>query len=196
MLGVIECTDQEAHQIINVEFHDQSQSNRRGYHFNDTFRYTMASLGPRGAVYACPPEKDAGSGSTANMAQIHYRPYETWASSAEWTISLNEGEVPVAVCAGGAPLKRVKDDEGDVLLEDDEDPEERAFREGPKDAGGAGYVIAALNTGDIYFWLGTGILSYIWRIGGEVVAMDAGSEWLFVIHRDGGTSLDGAYVRP
>jgi chromosome transmission fidelity protein 4 len=49
----------------------------------------------------------------------------------------------------------------------------------------------ATSSGTIRFWLGTGVQTYVWHIGGEVVAMEAGAEWVFVVHREGGTSLDG-----
>ncbi|KAF8308558.1 hypothetical protein DL93DRAFT_2063848 [Clavulina sp. PMI_390] len=181
MIGVIESTDQETHNIINVDFHDKSL--RRGYHFNDSFRYTMASLGPRGAIYACAPEK-----GTSSKGQVHYRPYDTWASSPEWSVELNAGETPVCVCAGGADYKKGSRDNDDDAADDDEEAE---VRRGAKDAGGAGYAIVALNGGRIHIWLGTGVHMYTMQVGGDVVAMAASSEWLFIIHREGGTSLDG-----
>jgi hypothetical protein len=33
MIGVVDCTETDTHQVINVEFHDKST--RRGYHFQD-----------------------------------------------------------------------------------------------------------------------------------------------------------------
>jgi chromosome transmission fidelity protein 4 len=183
MIGVIECTDQETHNIINVEFHDKSL--RRGYHFNDSFRHTIASLGPRGALYACLPEK-----GTSSRGQVHYRPYDTWASSPEWNVELNQGEIPVAVCAGGATYKK-RSDTDEYFNEDEEDVQ---LRRGPKDAGGAGYAIVALGNGRVHIWLGTGIHMYVMTIGGDVVAMAASAEWLFIIYREGGTSLDGEFI--
>ena len=43
MIGAVDVTDLESHYVVNVEFHDKST--RRGYHFQDHKKYTMASLG-------------------------------------------------------------------------------------------------------------------------------------------------------
>jgi chromosome transmission fidelity protein 4 len=43
MIGVIDVTDMETHQVINVEFHDKGS--RRGYHFQDNNRFHLASVG-------------------------------------------------------------------------------------------------------------------------------------------------------
>jgi chromosome transmission fidelity protein 4 len=191
MIGVIEVTDQDTHQIINVEFHDKAI--RRGYHFQDHFRFTMASLGlftfpirlqldfilthrigTRGAVYATPSQPSTSGPSHAS--QITYKPYESWASSStsssEWQVSLPDGEEAIAVAAGGLPLS-ASDDDTDI-------------------PGGMGWVVAATSKGYVRFFSGAGIQRYLWNLGGDVVGLVAGAEWVFVVHREGGTSLDGS----
>lgn len=43
MIGAVDVSDQESHNVVNVEFHDKSI--RRGYHFQDHAKYSMASMG-------------------------------------------------------------------------------------------------------------------------------------------------------
>ncbi|KAE8539030.1 hypothetical protein D1P53_005400 [Cryptococcus gattii VGV] len=92
MIGVVDVTDQETHNVVNVEFHDKSA--RRGYHFQDHNKYTLASLGEQGIVYACPAEGDQPS-------LVYYRPYDSWTSQSDWTLNLLPGENIVCLAAGG-----------------------------------------------------------------------------------------------
>ncbi|KAG8994102.1 hypothetical protein FRB90_000530 [Tulasnella sp. 427] len=160
-IGVIEVSDQDPHQVINIEFHNRSL--RSGYHFTDTLRFTMAAIGERGIAFAGPSEEH-------HSATLSYRPYESWASNSDWEISLPPGEEPVAVAAGGLPYSK-------------------DF--GSDDLGGDGYVALATSEQIIRFFSGGGVQKYVWATEGDVVSMVAGPEWVFVVHREGGTSLDG-----
>lgn len=242
LLGVIEATSSPSsssaltttsagvgaeNQIITIEFHNKSHASRRGWHFTDSWGYEMASLGPRGALFACGPSSSSssgdgeGSGRESQLGRIYYRPYESWGvgggggdgNGAEWSVGLRRGERPVAIAAGGAPLRSSSSSSSDEDLDEDgQDSQTRELKEmrrGPKDAGGAGYVVVALNNGDVHFWLGTGVHVYVWRAGGEVVSVVCGGgsdggvgrgagggdggEWCCVVWREGGTSLDGAF---
>lgn len=168
MIGTIQIVDEDTHRLVKVQFHKPSL--QRGYRFKDYFKYTQASLGPCGALYACQPQP-----ATETLGLVHYRPFNTWANSPGWSVALPEGEAPVAICAGGEKSSNsVEDEEG-----------------GLRDLGGSGHVVIATSRGMIRFLLGTGIQTYVWHIGGEVVTMVAGDEWVFIVHREGGPSLDG-----
>lgn len=55
MIGVIDVTDMETHQVVNVEFHDKGS--RRGYHFQDNNRFQLASVGKCNvSLYVAPPD--------------------------------------------------------------------------------------------------------------------------------------------
>lgn len=153
MIGVVDATDQETHNVVNVEFHDTSA--RRGYHFSDQNKYTMASLGEQGIAYAAQSDKELGTASV-----VHYRPYDLWGSSAEWTVNLLDGEEPVAIAAGGP-------------------------------ANGMGAVVVATSRGFVRFFSAGGVQRYMWRLGEDVVTMVAGKESVLIVHREGGTTLDG-----
>lgn len=53
MIGVIEVTDQDTHNVVNVEFHDRST--RMNTHFQDVDKCDMASLG-NFSTWCIPPK--------------------------------------------------------------------------------------------------------------------------------------------
>lgn len=92
----------------------------------------------------------------------------------EWTYELPKGERAIAVAAGGIPPTRSL----------------RVLQEA--DAEGNGYVVVATDRGVIRFFSGGGVQrGPIWAVDGDIVSMVAGRDYVFVVHREGGTSLDG-----
>ncbi|CED83500.1 WD40 repeat protein [Phaffia rhodozyma] len=163
MVGAIDITDQETHNVVNVEFHDTSR--RRGFHFQDHIKYDLAALGEKGAVFASTPD------SVNPISTLHYRLFDTWSStSSEWTHDLPKSERVVAVAVGGRSSSDVKSSRQDDTT---------------------GMVVAATSKGYLRFFSGSGVQRYIWMLGEEVVSMTAGQQELLVVHREGGTSLDG-----
>ena len=66
-------------------------------------------------------------------------------------------------------------------------------------AGGAGShsmgsVIVATSKGFVRFLSSSGIQRYVWSVGEEMVSMAAGKEAVILVHREGGTSLDGTSI--
>jgi hypothetical protein len=58
-----------------------------------------------------------------------------------------------------------------------------------------GSVVVATTRGWLRFFSTSGVQRYVWRLGEDVVSMAAGREGVCVVHREGGTSLDGESTR-
>ncbi|KAI9101254.1 hypothetical protein DFS34DRAFT_463766 [Phlyctochytrium arcticum] len=90
--GVIYTVDAQTHHNVNVEFHDRSI---RPFHFTDYHNYSMAALGEIGACFA-------SVASAETPSTIFYRPFDTWASNASWTVKLKEDETVKALAITNA----------------------------------------------------------------------------------------------
>lgn len=175
MIGAIEVTDQDTHHIVNVVFHDQSS--RKGYHFTDHFKYDLASLGERGIAFACQPEND-------HPAQVLFKPYTSWSSSSsqyDWTYTLGKNTRVLGLAVTGpksisTPASAWNKKPKTVKEEDD-----------------MGMVVVATSDGDMTFMSGNKREKMVMDLDGEFVAMVAGDEWVFYVHRPGATTIDGEY---
>lgn len=60
------------------------------------------------------------------------------------------------------------------------------------DVEGNGYVAVATNKNVVRFFSGGGMQrGPVWAVDGDVVCMVAGRDYVFLVHREGGTSIDG-----
>lgn len=112
----------------------------------------------------CPGEQGivyAAPAEGDEPSQVYYRPYDSWSSQADWTVHMLPGEEVLTVAAGGSA--------GD----------------------GMGSVIVATSKGYVRFLTSSGIQRYLWRMGDDMVTMAAGKDAVMLVHREGGTSLDG-----
>nr|VWO96359.1 Alkyl sulphatase [Ganoderma boninense] len=134
---------------------------RGGYRFTDEFRYDLAALGERGAVYACKPD-------ASHAAHVLYKPYGTWASQYEWKYELGGGASVIGVAAGGSPVTD-------------------SLRNG-LDIQNLGNVIVATSDGELIFLSGGGVERACISLPGTFVSMVAGSQWVFVVTEEGWTT--------
>jgi chromosome transmission fidelity protein 4 len=174
MIGVLHIVERETHNIVTIDFHDQSS--QASDHFDDYTKYDMGALGTGGAVYASSPASKLESSS------VKYRPFQTWNSiSAEWTIDLPVGETVTALAVGGGNNSASAED--DML--DGERLDEIA---------GSGTVVVATNRRFLRFLSGSGMQKYLMNFGEEIVTMTGGKEMLLIVHRAHEIVKPGMYL--
>lgn len=168
-LGLVHVLEKEDENIVTVEFHDKGLHN--GYHFTDSFKFNLSSIGNLGIAFACSLTK-------SNPSVIRYDPFESWATSgvafkgseqigtdeeASWQFELPKGESAVAIACGGCA-----NDEG--KMEND-------------GLAGSGTVVVGTNKGYVRLFSGSGIQTYIWNLGQQIISLACSSEFLLVVYR-------------
>lgn len=161
MLGVIHVVERDTHNIVTVEFHDQSS--HPSHNFDDFQKFSLGALGAQGAVYA------TTSKDTSNT--LSFRAFDTWGTGkSDWSIDLPASEHITCLAIGGNA-------KGASGSQDDED-DERQFS-----IAGSGTVVAATSKQYLRFFTGSGTQKYVMHMGEDIVSIAAGKDWALVVHR-------------
>jgi len=92
-LGAITLRSESDHNVVEVAFHDTARARRRVPLLSDFFGFRLGALGERGAFYASHSSIDAPS-------TLVYRPFESWAPNADWSMGLPAGEEAECIATG------------------------------------------------------------------------------------------------
>ena len=95
MMGTVITTGEAGSDFNSVEmaFHDTSRAGRVPT-ITDYHGYDIGVLGERGCALASPGKSEGGA------ATVFYRPYESWAHTSEWRVTLPAGERATSLAAG------------------------------------------------------------------------------------------------
>ena len=95
MMGTVITTGEAGSDFNSVEmaFHDTSRAGRIPT-ITDYHGYNIGVLGERGCALASPGKSEGGA------ATVFYRPYESWAHTSEWRVTLPAGERATSLAAG------------------------------------------------------------------------------------------------
>ncbi|KAK9838075.1 hypothetical protein WJX84_006107 [Apatococcus fuscideae] len=91
--GCISTQEADGYNTVEVAFHDTSRSRKRIPVLNDFYRFHLASMSEKGALYA-------SNASPDSPAMLVYRPFEAWAPNSDWSLPLPETERPMCLAAG------------------------------------------------------------------------------------------------
>lgn len=179
-LGLVHVLEKDSGNIVTVEFHDRSK--RGPYHFTDRSKFSLCSISDLGVAFAC-----ASNTSGTGESLVRYDPYENWATEGlsfaqlgeaakdnegGWQYLLPQGENATCLACGGCV-----NEDGDF---------------GSAGVTGSGTIAVGTDKGYIRLLTGSGIQSYVWNLGQQIISLACSNEWMFAVHRalaDSGRAL-------
>ena len=87
LVGVVTSQDDHVHNTISIDFADSSL---RPIRIRDHYQYSMASMTSTGILLASPIIQNQPS-------VVYFKPFQSWASNSDWTLTLPEGESATCV---------------------------------------------------------------------------------------------------